>query len=113
MSTDTSIRKVERGDHVAVIDVETGATGEGKTYPEALEDLAQVLRAIGNLAETAEDLEELGDAASDTELAVESLESMQNTSKFIRLAQQTQERFEQENVDEEVIDEAIEWARSE
>ncbi|MFB6228593.1 MAG: hypothetical protein ABEH88_08540 [Halobacteriales archaeon] len=113
MSVERGIQKVERGDRVAVIDVETGAAGEGETYPEALEDLATVLRAIGELAETAPEIEDLAEAASETRRAAASLESMQNTSELIRLAGQTQTRFAEEDVDEELVDEAIAWARSE
>lgn len=112
MSTEKGIQKIERGDRVAVIDVETGAAGEGDTYPEALEDLAELLRAITGLADTASDIRDLRDAGSDTERAVASLEDMRATSEFIKLAEETQDRFDAEDVDEETVEEAIEWARS-
>lgn len=112
MSTETGIQKIERGDRVAVIDVETGAAGEGDTYPEALEDLAEILRAISGLADTASDIRDLTEPGSETERAVESLEDMRATSEFIKLAEETQDRFEEEAVDEETVEEAIEWARS-
>jgi hypothetical protein len=112
MSTETGIQKIERGDRVTVIDVETGAAGEGDTYPEALEDLASLLRAIGDIAATASNNDDLAGVESETQRAVAFLEEMDNTSEFIMLARETQERFEEKDVDEETVEEAIEWARS-
>ncbi|MEF8825958.1 MAG: hypothetical protein V5A27_06415 [Halapricum sp.] len=112
MSTENGIQKIESGDRVAVIDVETGAAGEGDTYPEALEDLAERVRAITGLADTASDIRDLRETGSDTERAVASLETMRATSEFINLAEETQDRFEAEDVDEETVEAAIEWARS-
>ena len=112
MSTETGIQKIERGDRVTVIDVETGAAGEGDTYPEAFEDLASLLRAIGDIAATASNSDDLAEVASETQRAVAFLEEMENTSEVITLAHETQERFEEEDVDEETVEEAIEWARS-
>ncbi len=37
---------------------------------------------------------------------------MDSTAEFIRLTRKTQARFEAEEVDESVLDEAIAWARS-
>lgn len=112
MSTEKGLQKIERGDHITVIDVETGAAGEGETYPEALENLAELLRAISGIADAASELGDHEEGRATAERAVDSLEDMRATSEFIQLAEATRERFEAEDVDEAVIDEAIEWARS-
>lgn len=112
MSTEGGIQKIERGDRITVVDVETGASGEGETYPEALEDLAGLLRAINGIAESASDLDDVAEAEGTTERALDSLQDMRTTAQFIKLAHETQERFESEEVDEDKITEAIEWARS-
>lgn len=112
MSTDKGVQKIERGNRITVIDVETGAAGEGETYPEALEDLADLLRAISGIADAASNVGDFTEAESTMERAVASLEDMRATAEFIQLAEETQERFEAETVDEDLVDEAIKWARS-
>ena len=70
-------------------DQETGATGTGATRATALAVLAARLGAE----------EELADADLETELRT--------------LTEQTRRRFEEEDVTEDDVAEAIEWARSE
>lgn len=125
MST-KDIRKIERGNHITVVDETTGLSGEGDTYPDALVDLIEHLRAseklrqqlseIDELAEQAALIEEVAEEIDDiheTATLVNQLQDMESTARFIRLASETQERFEADEIDKEVVNEAIEWARSE
>lgn len=113
MSTEKGLQKIERGDHITVIDLETGAAGEGESYPEALENLAGLLRAISGIAEAASDFRDDVEGGSTAHRAADSLEDMRAPSEFNQLAEETRERFEAEDVEEELLDEAIERVRSE
>lgn len=84
----------------------------GESYPEALENLAGLLRAISGITEAASDFHDDAEGGSTAQRAPDSLEDMRATSEFIQLAEETSEQFEAEEVDEELLDEAIEWARS-
>jgi len=125
MST-KDIRKIERGNRITVVDETTGLSGEGETYPEALVNLIEHLRASEKLRQQLSDINELAeqaalieDVAEDiddihkTATLVRQLQEMESTAAFIRLASETQERFEAKGVDEETVHETIEWARSE
>jgi len=125
MST-KDIRKIERGNRITVVDETTGLSGEGETYPEALVNLIEHLRASEKLRQQLSDINELAeqaalieDVAEDiddihkTATLVRQLQEMESTAAFIRLASETQERFDAEGVDRDTVDEAIEWARSE
>lgn len=125
MST-KDIRKIERGNRITVVDETTGLSGEGETYPDALVNLIERLRAseklrqqlseIDDLAEQADAIETIAqelDEVHDTAEIVRQLQETESAAAFIRLASETQERFEDEDVDKETVDEAIEWARSE
>ena len=125
MST-KDIRKIERGNRITVVDETTGLSGEGETYPEALVNLIEHLRASEKLRQQLSDIDELAeqaalieDVAEDiddihkTATLVRQLQEMESTARFVRLASETQERFDAEGVDRDTVDEAIEWARSE
>ena len=125
MST-KEIRKIERGNRITVVDETTGLSGEGDTYSDALVNLIEHLRAseklrqqlndIDELAEQAARIEDVAEAIDDiheTATLVSQLQDMESTARFIRLASETQERFEGVAIDKDVVDEAIEWARSE
>ena len=125
MST-KDIRKIERGNRITVVDETTGLSGEGETYPEALVNLIEHLRASEKLRQQLSDINELAeqaalieDVAEDiddihkTATLVRQLQEMESTARFVRLASETQERFDAEGVDRDTVDEAIEWARSE
>lgn len=125
MST-KDIRKIEHGDRITVVDETTGLSGDGDTYPDALVSLIEQLRASEKLRKQLAEIDELADQAAviesvaeeigelqETVKVVRQLQEMESTAEFIRLASDTQDRFEAEGVDEDVVDEAIEWARSE
>lgn len=125
MST-KDIRKIEHEDQITVVDETTGLSGKGETYSDALVSLIEQLRAseklrqqlseIDDLAEQAAVIENVADEMGelhDTAKLVSQLQDMESTADFIRLASDTQDRFEAEGVDEDTVDEAIEWARSE
>jgi len=125
MST-KDIRKIDHGDRITVVDETTGLSGEGETYPDALVSLIEHLRAseklrqqlgdIDDLAEQAADIERVTadiDDLHDTAKLVQQVQEMESTARFVRLASETQERFDAEDVDSDTVDEAIEWARSE
>ena len=125
MST-KDIRKIEHGNRITVVDETTGLSGEGETYPDALVSLIEHLRASEKLRQQLGDIDELAEQAAtiesvaaeidelqETATLVQQLQEMESTAAFIRLASETQERFEAEDVAEDIVDEAIEWARSE
>ena len=125
MST-KGIRKIEHGNSITVVDETTGLSGEGETYPDALLSLIEQLRASEKLRQQLGDIDDLAEQAAaiegvaaeiddihDTAKLVQQLQEMESTAAFIRLASETQERFEAEDVAEDTVDEAIEWARSE
>lgn len=125
MST-KDIRKIEHDDEITVVDETTGLSGKGETYSDALVSLIEHLRAseklrqqlseIDDLAEQAAVIENVADEMGelhDTAKLVSQLQDMESTAEFVRLASDTQDRFEAEGVDEDTVDEAIEWARSE
>lgn len=78
------------GGGYTVIETDTGALGEGETLADALEQLVENLRKI-----------ERGEEETDPEATYE------------RVADRVRRRFEEEEVTEEDIEDAIEWARSE
>jgi methyl-accepting chemotaxis protein len=125
MST-KDIRKIEHGNRITVVDETTGLSGEGETYPDALVSLIEQLRASEKLRQQLGDIDELAEQAAaieqvaseidelqDTAKLVQQVREMESTTAFIRLASETQDRFEAEGVDKDTVDEAIEWARSE
>ena len=125
MST-KSIRKIEHGNRITVVDETTGLSGEGDTYPDALVSLIEHLRASEKLRQQLDDIDDLAEQAADIERVaanlgdlhdtaklVQQVREMESTARFIRLANETQERFDAEDVDRDTVDEAIEWARSE
>lgn len=125
MST-KDIRKIEHGNRITVVDETTGLSGKGETYSDALVSLIEHLRASEKLRQQLGDIDDLAEQAAaiervaaevdelrDTAKLVQELREMESTAAFIRLASETQERFEAEGVDKETVDEAIEWARSE
>lgn len=125
MST-KDIRKIEHKNEVTVVDETTGLSGKGETYSDALVSLIEHLRASEKLRQQLTEIDDLAKQAAliedvaqdidkihDTAKLVSQLQEMESTARFIRLASDTQERFEAEEVDEDVVDEAIEWARSE
>lgn len=125
MST-KDIQKIEHGDRITVVDETTGLSGNGETYSDALVSLIEQLRASEKLRQQLSEIDDLAEQAAvietvadeigelhDTAKLVSQLQEMESTAEFIRLASDTQDRFEAEGVDEDVVDEAIEWARSE
>jgi hypothetical protein len=120
------IRKIEHGNRITVVDETTGLSGEGDTYPDALVSLIEHLRASEKLRQQLDDIDDLAEQAGDIERIAANLDDLQETAKlvqqvremestarFIRLASETQERFDAEDVDSDTVDEAIKWARSE
>ena len=125
MST-KEIRKIEHGNRITVVDETTGLSGEGDTYPDALVSLIERLRASEKLRQQLDDIDDLAEQAADIETVtaeiddlddtaklVQQVREMESTARFIRLASETQARFDAEDVDSDTVDEAIEWARSE
>lgn len=97
VSTTKRLRKVEHAGSVRVIDEETGLSAEGETYAEALEELVVSLRETNDAAAAIRALEGSDEAVITT---------------FLEMTRDTRRRFEEEDVDASVVDEAIEWARS-
>lgn len=97
VSTTKRLRKVDRGDCVRVIDETSGVWAEGESYEEALEELVV-------------SLQETNDAAA----AIRALEGSDEAvvRAFLEMTRDTQRRFREASVDESMVDEAIEWARS-
>jgi len=84
-----TVEITENGERYTATDTETGISGEGPSKAEALLTLAIAL----------------GDENEDTAV---------NTETALRaMTEQTRERFEEEGVTEEDVEEAIAWARSE
>lgn len=131
MSTEKRLQKIEEGDQVTVIDEETGLSAMGETYSEALEELVVSLReireantALQTLTELQTAIDQIEDNIQDMEdemlAAVRTLseielpsENEQVAAEFIAMTHETHKRFENKDVDEETVEEAIEWARSE
>ena len=97
MSTAKRLRKVDRGDRVRVIDEASGLWAEGESYEEALEELVVSLRETNDAAAAIRALEGSDEAVVRT---------------FLEMTRDTQRRFRKASVDESMVDEAIEWARS-
>lgn len=87
MSTTVEVSERDDGGYTAV-DTTTGAAGEGEPVAEALEQLDDFLR----------DLEDVGRDDSAEQLRT--------------LSERTKEGFEAEDVTDEDIEDAIDWARS-
>lgn len=91
--SETTVRITESDGRFTAVDVETGASGTGESRSMALVALATALEgAVGVAAESRE-------ADSRAELAA--------------LAERTRRRFEEADVTEADVEDAIEWARSE
>ena len=84
-----TVEITEDGKRYTATDTETGVSGEGRSKAQALLTLAV---ALGD---------QNGDTAVDTETALRAM------------AAQTRERFEEEGVTQEDVEDAITWARSE
>lgn len=112
MSAKKGIRKIEHGDSVTVVDEGTGVSGEGETYPEALENLLEQFRVVNETTEKLEQLEEAADAVESLEQLAEEVGSIRDTARLLSMGEEIQERFEAEGVTDEDVESAIEWARS-
>ena len=88
-----TIQRDERGQYT-VVDEETGITVEGASKADALETLTATLRHLDDLPER--------DAA---DLPVD--------DGYDELSERVQARFEDRDITEEDIEDAIEWARRE
>ena len=88
-----TIQRDERGQYT-VVDEETGITVEGASKTDALETLTATLRRLDDLPER--------DAA---DLPVD--------DGYNELSERVQARFEDRDITEEDIEDAIEWARRE
>lgn len=99
MSTKTTVDVSERQDgRFTAVEAETGTTGEGDTPAEALASLA---RTLASAEETTRIEKILGDE-----------EKSSNAAEFIEISRTVQERFEDEEVEEDDVTDAIKWARS-
>lgn len=87
----SAIKKIEEEDTITLVDEDTGAEGEGSTITVALIDLAI-------------NLQKLTDQSLSTE-------EMKNLAELADMAAETQKRFEQENIEESDVEDAVEWAR--
>lgn len=112
MSSDNAIHMIERGDTVKVIDEETGATGEGETYPAALEDLAERHRAINAIADTAPAREDGPDVAATVDAVGEPGAARHATAEVVDRPDDLLDRFDDVDMDEAVVDAVIAWTRS-
>jgi len=112
MSTKKGVRKIVHGERVTLVDAETGAAAAGDTYPEALEQLADHIRRARDATDRVTELEDIGDSDEAVAETIERIGRMHEAGKFIRLSESVQRRFEEENVTEEDVEDAIEWARS-
>lgn len=112
MSAKDGIRKIEHGDGVTVVDEGTGVSGEGETYPEALENLVERFRAVNETVEKLERLRDAADSAESLDEVAEAVSSVQDTARLLALGEDIQDRFEEEGVTDEDVENAIEWARS-
>ena len=98
MSTKTTVDVSERQDgRFTAVEAETGATGEGDTPAEALASLARALATV----EEKDRIEAILDSGKSSTAA-----------EFIEISRTVKERFEDEEVDENDVTDAIEWARS-
>lgn len=112
MSTTKDLQRIEHGDSITVVDEQTGISGNGETYSEALESLVQQLRSTRELAELLEGADELSETARTIQEVAAEVERLNDTAAFIGHSKDVKDRFETEDVSREDIDDAIEWARS-
>jgi formiminotetrahydrofolate cyclodeaminase len=87
----SAIRKIEEEDTVTLVDEDTGAEGDGSTITVALIDLAINLQKLTDQSLSTED--------------------MKNLAEIADMAAETQKRFEQEGVEKNDVEDAVEWAR--
>ena len=88
-----TIQRDERGQYT-VMDEETGITAEGASKTDALETLTATLRRLDELSER--------DTAN-----------LPADDGYDELSERIQTRFENRNITDEDIEDAIEWARRE
>ena len=106
--TTVTVSRTDEGRYTAV-DAETGAFGEGDSKIDALTDLLELLRAIQRVESTNANLEVVGRTA---EQSTPTESEADPVDRYERLSSRVQERFRDEDVDEAVVEDAIEWARS-
>lgn len=94
MSTQTSIEITRDDGRYTAVDAETGTVGSGKTRAMALIALGAALG--GAVGFESGEVSEINDPKAELR----------------ELSEQTQERFEEENVTEKDVEDAIKWARS-
>lgn len=120
MSADTTVEvSKRRNGRYTAVDTETGDSAEGETRAEALAKLA---RRMATLTEATDELDELVDsittlseamAVIDELAAPETTEILSPASEFASRSRDVQQRFDDEDVTDDDVAEAIEWARSE
>lgn len=109
MSAETTVTVTKSGDgHYTAVDAETGAFGEGDSKIDALADLLELLQALQKIERTNARLE--SSPPVDDRVTARSDEDPVETYK--RLSTRVQQRFRDENVDEDIVEDAIEWART-
>lgn len=111
MSTD-EFQRIEHDDGVTVVEAETGLSGTGETYPEALERLVVRLRDRTDATEPLEETVAAIVEETDPEKTKEEIRKLRDTADFVELSREVQQRFAEENVTREDVEDAIEWARS-
>lgn len=112
MSTTKGLERIDHGGSVTVVDEQTGISGTGDTYAEALEDLVQHLRSTQEIAELLEGADGLSEMDGTIQEVATAIEDLRETTGFIGLSKDVKDRFDEEGVSEDDVDDAIEWARS-
>jgi molybdenum-dependent DNA-binding transcriptional regulator ModE len=109
MSAETTVT-VSRNDdgRYTAVDAETGAFGEGESKVDALADLLELLQAFRKIEEASSK----ADVETGTQVEVPVDTNSDPLEQYERLSDRIQQRVRDEDVDEAVVEDAIEWARS-
>lgn len=113
MSTTKGLERIDHGGSVTVVDEQTGISGTGDTYSEALEELVQHFRSTQEIAALLEGADELSETDDTIQKVATAIEDLRETTAFIGLSKDVKDRFDEESISDEDVEDAIEWARSE
>ena len=106
--TTVMVTRTDDGRYTAV-DAETGAFGEGNSKVDALADLLELLQALQKIEEASSRLGADAESPVEDRFRVRSDDDPQEA--YERLSTRVQQRVREENVDKDVLEDAIEWAR--
>lgn len=109
MSAETTVTVTRSDDgRYTAVDAETGAFGEGDSKVDALADLLELLQAFRKVEEAS------SKTAADTGIRAETSVDTDTgpVERYERLSARVQNRVDEEDLADDVVEDAIEWARS-